>query len=405
MKLGIVNQHASTGGWKYLTLLLKGFKQSSPNTEITVFYVEFIDAEEYFEAIKNLGIKLVKISPVKGFVHKKKSKNKKLNDYINKIRKFLININYVKNHKIINNSNLDVLFYAWPYNCSYYNVNIPSFFIPHDFIFTHFFGFHSGHAYTRNAWLKQREQLQDFADNAHPIVSSPYIAEEFKRTFPKFTKDISVVNLSSFNDAQRCSENACLETLQKYDIKDEYILYANNWALHKNMQPVIGAYYLAKQKYPNLKLIITGYGTKGIYCQCNTPYYLDHVDDNKPYDVKSLGLISDDDLVKIMQSAKMVINSSLCEAGSGSALDAWHLGTPVVMSEIEPFKQQLDFLGTKAELFNPRDSSDIAAAILRIMDNPELAESNVKISKEALDKYTWQDVAKRYLAIFEKVLK
>ena len=129
---------------------------------------------------------------------------------------------------------------------------------------------------------------------------------------------------------------------------------------------------------------------------------MDHTLDDTDWDVKGIGLISDDDFSALMQGAKMCINASLCEAGAGSGLDAWSIGTPMVMSNIPAFKDQLNFLGVRAELFEPRESRDIARAINKLLDNPKLAKENAKISKQAMNKYSWNIVAKEYINVFEK---
>lgn len=415
MKLAIVNQHASTGGWRYLSLLCKNIKLLRPDYDITI-YIDVINGSEHIiEQLKNDGLKFQniarKVRIIKPFVKKQKFKNKFLNKWANSIRKRLYKLHKDRYIDSIQNflselNNFDAVFYAWPYDIDIFaQLNIPLFFIPHDFIFTHFFGFHSGHVYTREWWQRQYQQLKGFVDKGgQPIVSSPYIADEYNRVYPESVKKPQVVYLSSFNDYPILEQDQIKKVLDKFNIKDDYILYANNWALHKNMQEVIGAFYLVKQKYPHIKLIITGYGTDNIICQCNSPYYLDHVREDEKYDVKSLGLLNEDDFSAILQGAKMCINSSLCEAGSGSSLDAWNVKIPVVISDIPPFRQQVEFLGTKAEFFNPRNSTDMAEAILRILDNPQKAKHDVEMSYQSIKKYTWKTIAEQYVNIFEKNL-
>jgi glycosyltransferase involved in cell wall biosynthesis len=250
-----------------------------------------------------------------------------------------------------------------------------------------------------------RRELAAFVDyGAKPIVSSPYIESEFNRVFPEAEKKPSVVYLSSFNDYEPLSKSEIDTVLVRYNIRNDYILYANNWALHKNMQPVLGAYYQVKQKYPDIKLVISGYGPpEQIICKCNSPYYLDHIEEyDDEYDVISLGLLSDEDFSAVLQGAKLIVNSSLCEAGSGSALDAWNCKIPVAFSSIPSFMQQLEFLGTKAEVFDPRNSDSIAKAILTILDNPDKVKDDAEISYKAMKKYGWDKVAQSYIDIFEQ---
>ncbi|MDE6224426.1 MAG: glycosyltransferase, partial [Alphaproteobacteria bacterium] len=379
--------------------LIKHILLLKPDYEITIFVFTTKGIEEV-QNLKDLGVKICEFQK---YTNTKVSKFK--NRYLNKLYNFISKKKLNRRRKIFENfieNNFDIVFYSWPYDIEPINTSKKLFFIPHDFIFTHFFGFHSGHYYTREWWWDQREKLKKFVEKGKAIVSSPYIREEFIRTYPESNKVPDVVFLSSFNDYKKKDKAEIKEKLKSFGITDKYILYANNWALHKNMQPVIGAYYYVKQKYPNIKLIITGYGTGNILCRCNSPYYLDHIIGTEPYDVKSLGLLDDEDFSVVLQGAEMVINSSLCEAGAGSALDAWSIGVPMVMSDIPPFKEQIEFLGVRAELFDPRNSHDIARAILEVLDNPELAEENVKISQKAMKKYTWKNVAQQYINIFEE---
>lgn len=416
MNLAIVNQHASTGGWRYLALLVKNIKKIRPDYEITIFIDYIVGSESIVQSLQEQGFnirylaKQVKIK--RPFEEKQKFKNKFLNKIANKIRKSLQKlhrhqsyINVVENYSAELN-NYDAVFYSWPYNIDVFaGLKVPLFFIPHDFIYTHFFGFHSGHIYTREWWWGQYQQLKGFVDKGgQAIVSSPYIADEYNRVYPDSEKKPKVVYLSSFNEYPMLNQEQIKSVLNKFGIDGEYILYANNWALHKNMQSVIGAFYWVKQKYPNIKLIVTGWGTNNIICRCNCPYYLDHSRGDEDYDVKTFGLLNDEDFNAVLQGAKLCVNASLCEAGAGSSLDAWNVKIPVAMSNIPPFKQQVDFLKTKAEFFDPRNSKDMADAILRILDNPNKAKADAEVSYKALKKYSWEDVAKQYVDIFDACL-
>ena len=64
--------------------------------------------------------------------------------------------------------------------------------------------------------------------------------------------------------------------------------------------------------------------------------------------------------------------------------------------------QQLKFLGTKAKVFDPRNSKDIARKIIDILDNYEEAKKETEISKEEINKYTLKDFGQKYIDIFKK---
>lgn len=411
MKLAIINQEASTGGWRYLYFLIKAIIDIRQDYEITIFISpEAENVEEVKNLRKNNFIVIsteLFIKQIKPYVIKNKFRSNFFNKIYNIFRKMVFSIRkrkylYIYKPSIDKLNTYDCIFYAWPYNIESVKTNKPIFFIPHDFIFTHFFGFHSGHVYTREWWIEQYRQLKTFVDmGGHPIVSTPYIAEEYNKTYHESKYKPKIVYLSSFNDYKELKKDEVSRILSKFGINHDYVLYANNWSLHKNMQEVIGAFYYVKQKYPDIKLIVTGYSTGNIYCKCSSPYYLDHCSKEQDYDVKSLDFLSDNEFSAILQGARLVVNSSLCEAGAGSALDAWNMKVPVAMSNIPAFIQQVEFLHTKAEFFDPRNASSIAEAILHILDNPHQARINAEISYNELKKYTWKDVALQYIMFFE----
>ncbi len=411
MKIAIVNQIASTGGWRYVAKLSNALKQLRSDIEITVFFKEIEGAEDIFNKMKSYDIAVCPMPnklEVKKFVEKKKFKNEKINKFSNKIRRIIYNLkNFFrkKEDKSFESflEDKDVILYAWPYRIKAPKVSKTIFFIPHDFIYTHSWGMEGIGFYNKNYWKTTLEEHETFVQKgAVPIVSSDYIKDEFNHTFPNSKEKPHVVYLSTLNDFPSLPPNQAKDFFEREHIKDEYVLFASNVGPHKNFINVLGAWYYVKQKYPNLKLILSGYGNNDILGKVNTPYYMDHTNNQEDYDIKSTGLLSGEEFSTLMQNAKMVINASLCEAGNGSGLDAWDMGVPVVMSNIPAFQNQIDKLGVKAELFDPKNSHDIARAIIKLLDNPELAKENVRVSKEALQNYTWKNVAEQYLEIFEE---
>ena len=83
----------------------------------------------------------------------------------------------------------------------------------------------------------------------------------------------------------------------------------------------------------------------------------------------------------------MVINCSLYEPGNGSGADAWKIGTSVAMSNIPSFKEQLEFLSVKAELFDPTNPESIAKKVNKILlMNKSKKNKNINHSKKMMEK-------------------
>ena len=402
MKILIINNGSSLGGWRWLRYVVVAIKTHYPETQIQLFLnnniTSVVNNDDYFT---KHGIKIFKlISPPSP---KKRSIVSKA---FMQVKFFIRNKFFIKKTaQLINES--DLVFFTWNYtnNELISKINVPIFYIQHDFIFSHFFGLHCGNNYNKLWYNYFKNNVKQMIEkNATFIGSSQHVMNELKRLFPEYKKDDNVVYIAGLNDKD-VSEGQKIDLLKKLEINFDYCLYCTNDMHHKNMQAVLGAFYYVKQKYPNIKLIITGHGTNGIRVQVNCPHYCDHIEDENPnFDIKSLGLVSDEELLALMKGAKMLVNCSLDEAACGSGLDAWQMGCPTAISNIPCYLQQVEHLGVKTEFFNPKNCEDIANKMLFLLDNPEIAKQNAQDSKLALEKYTSKDVADEYMKIFEKVL-
>ncbi len=399
MKIAMICQVMSAGGWNFLYLLASNLKKCHSDWDITVFYKDdpTLKLMNYMTKLQNIGIKM-EVIPSGVQVSKSRGLIRKIFRGIKRLIYCMLG-RYSKFNTLLKSN--DVLFYAWPYGIEPFDVNKPTFFIPHDFIYTHWFGFHCGNFYN-NVFFESNYKIHKmFCERGQPIVSSPYIAQEFTNTFPNFKKEARVVYLSRFNEFQKIPKAELKEKLAQMGINFEYLLWPSNWMYHKNIASLLGAFYDVKQKYPNIKLILTGNNTGNVRVICRSPFYCDHLKNGeKDWDILGMGELAPDDFAVVLQGATAVINTSLCEAGAGSGLDAWSMGIPMVMSDIEPFRQQIKYLKTKAEFFDPRNSHDMADAILRVLDNPGQARKDAKESEKSIAKYTWTDVAEQYAKIF-----
>ena len=107
MKLAIVNQHASTGGWKYLYMLVKNIIKLRPDFDITVF-IRNIDGVDGIEKLKQIGVKMQPIEYqderlTTVMAHNVLSSNnvsaKKRKDTVDAVSAVMILQSYIDSHK------------------------------------------------------------------------------------------------------------------------------------------------------------------------------------------------------------------------------------------------------------------------------------------------------------------
>lgn len=402
-KIAIVLQTASTGGWRYVRRLAEGLRGVDPHLEITCYLGPQVDAvfasDRPRESLQAMQVSVLdwrdptppgeprKGHGVKRWLQHRKQRQER-RDQNERYDQFIAELD---KH--------DVVFFAWPYFMASPVLKTAMAFIPHDFNYAHFTGLFIA---TRPAYESLLVQHEYWLRIAHPVVSSPFIAGELKRVFPQSNRDPRVIYLSRLGSHPPVEPLRAKQIVADLGVEGDYILNLNNITPHKNLGQVIGGFYHCLESHPDLKLIVAGFGTEGIRGRANNPLYIDNCEEN--WNVASLGLVSDEQVTALIQCSRLVINASLYEAGNGSGLDAWALGTPVAMSSIPPFLEQMEFLGVEACVFDPRCCYQIRDAILNILNEPEQAAKSAERSRLAMDRYDWQTVAQHYRQFFEDII-
>jgi glycosyltransferase involved in cell wall biosynthesis len=191
------------------------------------------------------------------------------------------------------------------------------------------------------------------------------------------------------------------EIVLSLGVGSPYILYPTNLCVHKNVGPLFSALSLLRKQGYDLRVILTGPGTERVRGHASDiGVELGHVDQ----DVLGLGYVSNLEMDSLIQCASVVVSLSLYEAGNGPGIDAWMRGVPVAMSNIPAFLEHLEVQGVRAEVFDPHSPMDIALKINAILSDPEKATMDARYSREALQKITWEQTAKKYLEIFDDIL-
>ena len=250
-KISIIAPHLSSGGAKYLSALLTAMIKRKPYYDITIY--EDIKLPYAIDLIKSdllpLGVKIVKLRSLLEFKEKRKSRITFINNIINNYRR---RRHHRRHLTLLKLQETDLLFCPWPYDYDCPKVNMPIVCITHDFNYMHHFGmniYEFAHA------LNIKKQHENWLHKAAPIVSTNFIANELRKSFPLLAKEINVVPLSKLTDFKRLDDSKVDKILHELGINYDFVLTANNNTYHKNYNLLYAGYYYFKQKYPRIKLM------------------------------------------------------------------------------------------------------------------------------------------------------
>ncbi|MBP7764792.1 MAG: glycosyltransferase [Syntrophaceae bacterium] len=402
-RLAIVDQIGNTGGGnRFIRCLLPGLKRVQPSMEITFFCNKASIKRDQLQGelaedgviIKYLNTEFIQIAQLIYFIL---SKSKSVVKHSSFLLPSLV-MKLLRYEMELRITNFDVAFFPWPFLLFCPNLNCPMVATFHDFNFRYYF---SG-TFTYNPFQQYLldQETPRWLKRSFPVVSTYFMENELKKFYPETLHQPEVIHLASFSTKTSIPDADAIRIVSDdFKIEGDYLLYPTNICSHKNIGPLIQAIYILRKMNRNVKLILTGPATERITGR-NSAIGIELGQRN--YDVRGLGYVSNLQMDALIQRAKVVVSSSLYEAGNGPGIDAWARAIPVAMSDIPPFIEHIKVQDVKAQVFDPRNPQDIADKINIILSNPEKALEDALYSQKAMQKFTWEKVAEKYLAVFNK---
>ena len=181
--------------------------------------------------------------------------------------------------------------------------------------------------------------------------------------------------------------------LDKYGVKQPYLLYVGNLYPHKNLIQVVRA--LKTMDSPPMLVIASG---RNIFWHRFQKLLKDI---NAQDLVKMVGYVPDDELGALYNSAQAYTFPSLSEGFGLPGLEAMAYGTPVLASDISVFKEVYK---DAVLYFDPQDIKDIADKIKELAGDEELRSRLISKGKRRVKQFSWNKMAKETLNVYKSVI-
>ena len=303
----------------------------------------------------------------------------------------------------------DVTYLTWPFFLEPFETGAPTVGTFHDFNYRHDF------KTLGPEYITQLEREVPFWISASDVVvnSSAFIGDEMNEYYGELVKEHRIIRLSTFQSTEPTPE-AVENARAAHGIPADYVICPSNTSRHKNLAALLRAYSEVR-RLDGPPLVLIGGGTDILTGQtragfklADAPWLHEALEDSGLVlgeDFFALGYVEDSEADSLIAGARLLVAPSVYEAGSGPGMDAWALGTAVVMSAIPPFEEHLSFLGVQAELFDPTRPEDMARGISAVLSDDARRREMVRESRSAMDRYTWHDVAEGYREAFETAIE
>ena len=193
------------------------------------------------------------------------------------------------------------------------------------------------------------------------------------------------------------------EVREKYGLPDRFTLYLGGFDQRKNVTQLLEAYrYVAKAEGDQAPLVIAG--TEPPYRDPLFPNLRDkakqlELDDSV---LRWIGRVDEADKPALYRLAAVFAYPSLYEGFGLPALEAMASGTPVVANQIPVLEE---VCGDGAYLVEPGDPRKMAGAILALLGQRDLHETQRSRGLARATHFQWRKTVKDTLAVYEKAVR
>ena len=118
--------------------------------------------------------------------------------------------------------------------------------------------------------------------------------------------------------------------------------------------------------------------------------------------VHFLGPLDDRLLKALYQLARVTLTVSKAEGFMIPIIESMAMGTPVITSNVSSMPE---VAGGAALLAPPDNPDEIADAIVRVVDQPDVAESLISRGRLRAAQFTWQDAAEKTETVYRAALE
>lgn len=226
---------------------------------------------------------------------------------------------------------------------------------------------------------------------------SEYSKQDIVKHFAVPSGKIDVV-YSGINSAfSPVSEEVKREVRNRYADGKDYFVFVSSLHPRKNIIRLIQAFDIFKQSTGSThKLLIAGkemYKAAEIYTSASNAICKE--------DILFLGRINDDELNRVMASAQCLTFVPYFEGFGLPLIEAMQCRVPVICSNVTSLPEIVE---DAALIVNPYDVNEIAKAMQRIAENPQLRESLIEKGIRRKDFFSWAKTAQLLWRSIEHIL-
>jgi glycosyltransferase involved in cell wall biosynthesis len=229
------------------------------------------------------------------------------------------------------------------------------------------------------------------------LTVSAFERARIVQRLPGPAHQVQVVDNSAGEQFRPITDASALAVAKtRYNLPERFIFFLANTDPKKNLRGVLHALALLKQQGQlSFKLVMLDYEESALLAilrELNAPELRN--------DILLCGYVPNQELPLIYNLAEVFLYPSLRESFGIPILEAMACGTPVITSDTSSMPE---VAGGAALLVDPLQPETIAAAILRLQNDPAERAALVERGLQRVQQFSWRETARQVRTVYEEV--
>jgi glycosyltransferase involved in cell wall biosynthesis len=251
--------------------------------------------------------------------------------------------------------------------------------------------------FTAEEHVEREGAFRKCAEHASVIQASSHsMAGEFREHFPKLGEGGVEVIPEGVDIDLLSARRDDLDVVARYKLPSSFLFTPAQLWHHKNHITVLKALTRLRERGRVIPWVLTGAAYN------SSREIFDFVAANGvDAQIFYLGVVPFEDVIALHQHARYLVTPSLYESSSLPILEAAAAGTAIIASRIPPHEEMAEHL--EMRLFAPTDDAELADVLDLAWADDETGTAQVAANRISVRRYSWDNAAGMYLALFERL--
>ncbi|NUM33093.1 MAG: glycosyltransferase family 4 protein [Candidatus Brocadiae bacterium] len=229
------------------------------------------------------------------------------------------------------------------------------------------------------------------------IAVSEYSKKQLVNFYGIESSKVEVIYNGIDKKFRRAQKEEQEKAKKRYRLPQDFIMYLGAIEPKKNLDRLLDAQRIVKEKHPECFLAIAG-GKGPMDYDLEKAIRVRRLENS----VAVIGYVEEQDIVPLLSAARVFVYPSLYEGFGFPPLEAMACGTPTIVSDATSLPE---VVGDGAKVVATQDSEGLAVTIETFLLDEEEAKDYAVKGKERASLFTWEECVEKTWKLYQRIAR